>query len=102
LFAGRIFKKAKDTSLSRGTCPENINIVGGCGTDEFNESKLNQELTSYIKSETDKGFDNDLIVDKVQTLIEKQNGACTVAFRHIETARYKLLDFYVGNRSILP
>jgi ATP-dependent exoDNAse (exonuclease V) alpha subunit len=71
-------KKAKYTALSRGTCPENISIVGEYGTDDFNESKLRQKLTSYVKSDTDKGLDNDLTVDKVKTLIQKQNGACNI------------------------
>jgi len=71
-------KKAKYTALSRGTCPENISIVGEYNEDDCNDNKIRQKLVAYAKTDAEKGFKNDLTVDKVKVLLAKQNGACNI------------------------
>ncbi len=71
-------KKAKYTALSRGTCPENISIVGDYNEDDCNDNKIRQKLKAYAKTDAEKGFANDLTVDKVKVLLAKQNGACNI------------------------
>ena len=71
-------KKAKYTALSVGTCPENISIVGEYHEDDFNDNKIRQKLVAYAKTDAEKGFENDLTVDKVKVLLAKQNGACNI------------------------
>jgi hypothetical protein len=71
-------KKAKYTALSRGTCPENISIVGDYNEDDCNDNKIRQKLKAYAKTDAEKGFANDLTVDKVKVLLAKQNGSCNI------------------------
>ena len=71
-------KKAKFTALSRGTCPENISIVGEYQEDDFNDRLILQKFNSYKLSDAEKGFDNDLTLDKIKTLITYQNAACNI------------------------
>ena len=71
-------KKAKYTALSRGTCPENISIVGKYEEDDNNDNKIREKLNAYLQTDKEKGFDNDLTVEKVKTLIQKQNGVCNI------------------------
>jgi hypothetical protein len=71
-------KKAKYTALSRGTCPENISIVGKYEEDDNNDNKIREKLNVYLQTDKEKGFDNDLTVEKVKTLIQKQNGVCNI------------------------
>jgi hypothetical protein len=71
-------KKAKYTALSRGTCPENISIVGKYEEDDNNDNKIREKLNAYLQTDKEKGFDNDLTVEKVKTLIRKQNGVCNI------------------------
>jgi hypothetical protein len=69
-------KKAKYTALSRGTCPENISIVGKYEEGDNNDNKVREKLNAYLQTDKEKGFDNDLTVEKVKTLIPKKNGMC--------------------------
>jgi len=74
-------KKAKYTALSRGTCPENISIVGKYEEEDNNcnnDNKIREKLNAYLQTDKEKGFDNDLTVEKVKTLIQKQNGLCNI------------------------
>jgi len=71
-------KKAKYTALSRGTCPENISSVGKYEEDDNNDNKIREKLNAYLQTDKEKGFDNDLTVEKVKTLIQKQNGECNI------------------------
>jgi hypothetical protein len=71
-------RKAKYTALSRATCPEHISIVGKYEEDDYNDKKIREKLQSYLLSDKEKGLDNDLTVEKVKKLIEKQNGACNI------------------------
>ena len=71
-------KKAKYTALSRGTCPENISIVGEYQEEDYNDKKIKEKLNSYKLSDAEKGFDNDLTLSKVKKLIEKQHGTCNI------------------------
>ena len=72
-------KKAKYTALSRGTCPENISIVGSYSKEVIvSEKKIKEKLGRYLQSDKEKGFDNDLTLEKVKTLIQKQNGTCNM------------------------
>lgn len=71
-------RKAKYTALSRATCIENISIVGKYEVDDYNDKKIQEKLNSYVLSDKEKGLNNDLTVNKVKTLIDKQNGACNI------------------------
>ena len=71
-------RKAKYTALSRATCVEHISIVGKYEVDDYNDKKIQEKLNSYILSDKEKGFSNDLTVNKVKTLIDKQNGCCNI------------------------
>ena len=71
-------KKAKYTALSRGTCPENISIVGDYEEDDYNDKKIMEKLIGYLETDKAKGFDNDLTVSKVKRLIQKQHGTCNI------------------------
>jgi hypothetical protein len=71
-------KKAKYTALSRGTCPENVSIVGKYEEDDKNENKIREKLNACLQTDKEKGFENDLTVEKVKTLIRKQNGMCNI------------------------
>ena len=71
-------RKAKYTALSRATCVEHISIVGKYEMDDYNDKKIQEKLNSYILSDKEKGLDNDLTIDKVKTLIDKQNGCCNI------------------------
>lgn len=71
-------KKAKYTALSRGTCPENISIVGDYEEDDYNDKKIMEKLTGYLETDREKGLDNDLTVAKVKKLIQKQHGTCNI------------------------
>ena len=74
-------KNAKYTALSRGTCLENISIVGEFehdDTDNYNDKKIMEKLVGYLQTDKEKGFEFDLTVSKVKKLIEKQNGMCNI------------------------
>ena len=71
-------RKAKYTALSRATCVEHISIVGKYEVDTYNDKRIQEKLNSYVLSDREKGFDNDLTIDKVKTLIDKQNGCCNI------------------------
>ena len=71
-------RKAKYTAMSRATCCENISIVGKYEEDDYNDKKIQEKLNSYILSDKEKGFDNDLTIEKVKKLIMKQNGTCNI------------------------
>ena len=71
-------RKAKYTALSRATCVEHISIVGKYEVDDYNDKKIQEKLNSYVLSDKEKGLNNDLTVNKVKTLINKQNGACNI------------------------
>ena len=71
-------RKAKYTALSRATCVEHISIVGKYEVDDYNDKKIQEKLNSYVLSDKEKGLNNDLTVNKVKTLIEKQNGCCNI------------------------
>jgi len=66
---------AKYTARSRSACPENISIVGEYNEDDCNDNKIRQKFKAYAKTDAEKGFDNDLTIDKVKVLMLKQNGA---------------------------
>jgi hypothetical protein len=44
-------KKAKYTALSRGTCPENISIVGKYEEDDNNDNKIREKLNAYLQTD---------------------------------------------------
>ena len=73
-------KNAKYTALSRGTCLENISIVGEFGddTDTYNDKKIMEKLVGYLQTDKEKGFQNDLKVSKIKTLVQNQNGMCNI------------------------
>ena len=71
-------RKAKYTALSRATCCKNISIVGKYEVDDYNDKKIQEKLNSYILSDKEKGFDNDLTIEKVKKLIIKQNSTCNI------------------------
>jgi len=78
-------KKAKYTALSRGTCPEHISIVGTYNEDDCNDIKICHKLSGYARSDAEKGYENDLTVDKVKVLLAKQNSACNICNCDLKT-----------------
>ena len=71
-------RKAKYTALSRATCIEHISIVGKYKVDDYNDKKIQEKLNGYLLTDKEKGLDNNLTIEKVKTLIHKQNGACNI------------------------
>jgi len=63
--------KAKYTALSRGTCPENIQIVGEYNQENCIDEKNRQKIILYAKTDAEKGCESNLTVDTVNVLLNK-------------------------------
>jgi TPP-dependent pyruvate/acetoin dehydrogenase alpha subunit len=48
--------------------------VGKYEEDDKNDNKTREKLNAYLQTDEEKGFDNDLTVEKVKTLTRKENG----------------------------
>ncbi len=55
--------------------------VGKYEEDDNNNNKIREKLNAYLQTDQEKGFDNDLTVEKVKTLIRKQNGDTKTKWR---------------------
>lgn len=90
----RMNTKCRYTALSRARRPEQVSFgkVELKYEPETFETNIKRKIAGHLKYDKKKKLENNLSIDKVMTLYEKQNGECKICGCHMKTVNYKSND----------